>query len=106
MIGRKLDYLFGKATGRAHNIERSTDMLRQMKRIGLPDTPANRQLMTKHFQDVLNDSKNIIGKGRNGTDIRESLLMGPNGGLKVTSNWDGDTLETFILGGVGNRFTK
>jgi RHS repeat-associated protein len=38
-LGRKLDYLFGRATGRLHNIERSTDMLRQMERIGLRDTP-------------------------------------------------------------------
>ncbi len=106
MLGRKLEYLFGNATGRAHNIERSTDMLRHMERIGLPDTAANRSLVSKHFQDVLNDASNITGAGRGGTTIRESLLMGPNGGVKVTSYWDGETLRTFILEGVGNRFTK
>ncbi|MBM4128106.1 MAG: hypothetical protein FJ247_12280 [Nitrospira sp.] len=105
VLGQKLDYLFGKATGRAHSIERSTDMLRHMERIGLPDTPANRQLMSQHFQGVLNDATNIVATGRNGTTIRESLLMGPNGGVKVTSYWDGETLRTFILEGVGSRFS-
>ncbi len=104
VIGRKLEYLFGKATGRAHNIERSTDMLRQMERIGLPDTAANRKLMTNHFQGVLNDATNISGKGRNGEAIRESLLMGPNGGVKVESIWDKNTLQSFKLKGVGSRY--
>ncbi len=102
VLGRKLDYLFGKATGSAHNIERSTDMLRQLERIGLHDTPANRQLMAKHFQDVLNDASNIAGTGRGGTTIRESLLMGPNGAVKIVSYWDGNVLRTFkLLGGKG-----
>ncbi len=104
VLGRKLDYLFGKATGRAHNIERSTDMLRQMERIGLHDTPANRQLMAKHFQDVLNDASNIAGTGRGGTTIRESLLMGPNGAVKIESYWDGNVLRTFKLFGGKRRF--
>jgi len=105
-IGRKLEYLFGNATGRAHNLERSADMLRQMERIGLPDTLANRQLMSKHFQDVLNNAPNIAGPGRNGSVIRESLLMGPTGAVKIRSWWEGDKLMTFILEGVGSRFTS
>jgi hypothetical protein len=104
-IGRKLEYLFGNATGRAHNLERSADMLRQMERIGLPDTLANRQLMSKHFQDVLNNASNIAGSGRNGSVIRESLLMGPTGAVKIRSWWEGDKHMTFILEGVGSRFT-
>ena len=35
--GEKLTYLFGKATGSLHNIERSTDMARQLARIGIFD---------------------------------------------------------------------
>jgi hypothetical protein len=105
-IGRKLEYLFGNATGRAHNLERSADMLRQMERIGLPDTLANRQLMSKHFQDVLNSASNIAGSGRNGSVIRESLLMGPTGAVKIRSWWEGDKLMTFIPEGVGSRFTS
>ena len=79
-------------------------MLRQMERIGLPDTVANRQLMTNHFQGVLNDATNISGKGRNGEAIRESLLMGPNGGVKIESIWEGNTLQSFRLKGVGDRY--
>jgi hypothetical protein len=76
-----------------------------MERIGLPDTLANRQLMSKHFQDVLNNASNIAGSGRNGSVIRESLLMGPTGAVTIRSWWEGDKLMTFILEGVGSRFT-
>jgi hypothetical protein len=40
VIGNKLMYLFGKASGNAHNIQRSTDMARQLAQIGIFDNPA------------------------------------------------------------------
>jgi hypothetical protein len=91
-----------------------------MERIGPPDTAANRQLMSQHFQGVLNDATNIVGTGRHGTTIRESLLMGPNGGVKkrgqvqLLTSWGGTTsfcgcpkphesrpLEWFFMSSIG-----
>jgi len=39
-IVTKLAYVFGKATGSAHNIERSTGMLRQLESVGIFDNAA------------------------------------------------------------------
>ena len=98
-LGRKLDFMFGKATGSAHNVQRSRDMLRQLQRIGLHDTPANRAYIEEHLTMVLNDPNNIVAV-RNGRTIRESLLMGPNGGCKLQTIWEGSKLLTvYIFGG-------
>ena len=72
-IGTKLDYLLGRATGSAHNIQRSKDMLNQLERIGLRDTPATRQLLTEHLQNALNQGGVVQENGR---ILSESLLMG------------------------------
>ncbi len=98
-LGRKLDFIFGKAAGSVHNIQRSRDMLRQLQRIGLNDTPANREYIEQHLTMVLNDPNNIV-EVRNGRTIRESLLMGPKGGCKLVTIWEGNKLLTvYILGG-------
>jgi len=41
----------------------------------------------------------------NGRVVRESILMGPNGAVKVRSIWEGAKLITFELYGAGDRFT-
>jgi RHS repeat-associated protein len=97
-IGMKLEYLFGKATGSAHNIERSKDMLRQLERVGIFDNAAGRSLLNSHLESVYSGTKGILQA--NGRYLRESLLMGPRGGLKVESIWEGNKLITVkLLGG-------
>jgi RHS repeat-associated protein len=98
-LGRMLDYLFGLATGAAHNIERSTTMMGQLNRIGLNDTPASRRLVTEHLTDVFNDPSTIRAVQDNGRVVRESLLSGPGGNLKMESIWEGDRLITMNLFG-------
>ncbi len=98
-LGNKLEYFLGRATGNAHNIERSTQMLRQLERVGLPDTPATRQYLTEHLAGVLRDPSNIVRVQENGRIVRESLLMGPRGGLKFETVWDGARLITGNLFG-------
>lgn len=94
-IGRKLEYLLGKATGSAHNIERSTGMLRQLESIGIFDNAAGRLVLSDHLKAVFG---NAVGLSQsNGRVLRESLLMGPNGGLKVESIWEGNQLITVKL---------
>ncbi|GIV96379.1 MAG: hypothetical protein KatS3mg057_1036 [Herpetosiphonaceae bacterium] len=84
-LGRKLDFMLGKATGSQHNGDRSQSMLSQLQRIGLNDTPATRNYLIQHFFKVLNDSSNIARVQENGRVVRESLLMGPNGAVKIES---------------------
>lgn len=97
-IGNKLDYVFGKATGSVHNIERSTGMLKQLQSIGIFDNAAGRSLLQAHLESVYNGTKGVLQS--NGRYLRESLLMGPNGALKIESVWEGDKLKTIkLLGG-------
>lgn len=96
-LGRKLDFLFGKATGRIHNIQRYTDMLRNLNRIGIQDNSAGRALLKSHLCQVFNNTEGI--PLTNGRVLRESLLMGPRGGVKVESIWEGDKLITIMLKG-------
>ena len=113
-IGNKLDYLFGKAKGNKHNIQRSQTMQSELSKIGIYDTPSSRELLNNHLKNVVNDSSNIlktesrsyIAKELPGTPtvnytatVRESFLKGPNGGVKIESVWDGDTLLTIIVKG-------
>lgn len=96
-LGRKLDYLLGKSAGA--NLDRSLSMLRQLQRIGISDTPAMREYLGEYFQGVLEDATNVV-REEGGRQTRESLLMGPFGGVKVITIWEGKKLLTFmILGG-------
>lgn len=97
-IDKKLDFVFGKATGSLHNIQRSTTMQRQLNRIGIFDNAAGRSYLNGHLGKVLNNSKSILSS-EGGFITRESLLMGPNGGLKMQSVWKGRDLITIKLMG-------
>ena len=98
-LGRKLEYFLGNATGNAHNIQRSTQMLSQLNRIGLSDNPATPQYLTKHLTRLINDPSNIARVEAMGRVVRESLLMGPTGGLKFETIWEGNKLITGIFFG-------
>jgi RHS repeat-associated protein len=98
-IGNKLEYVLGHATGRQHNLDRSRQLVDQLNKIGLYDSVKTRQYLTNHFNDVLNQNNNISKVMSNGTVIRESLLMGPNGGIMVKTTWEGNILRTVIFKG-------
>ena len=99
-IGEKLKYVFGKATGSAHNVERSTTMARQLGRIGIFDNEIGSACLRSHLKAVLNDTNSILKIQDNGRILRESMLMGPNGGVKVHSVWEGSKLITINLFGT------
>lgn len=46
IFGKKLDYIFGLATGSQHNIDRSKTILSRLMHIGISDTPQNREYMS------------------------------------------------------------
>lgn len=91
-----MEYLFGKATGKAHNIERSKSMLKQLQSIGNFDTPTGRAYLSRYLQNVYKTPGVLQNNGR---FIPESLLMGPNGGVKMQSIWENNRLITIELFG-------
>jgi hypothetical protein len=99
-LGRKLEYLFGNATGNAHNVDRSLDMARQLNRIGIQGDAGGRALLTEHLTMTLNNPMNIL-RDEGSRTIRESLLGGPGGFLKMESIWEGNKLITMKLFGGG-----
>lgn len=100
-IGTKLEYVFGKATGNAHNIERSTGMLKQLNSVGIFDNPMGRSLLKSNLENAFRGTEGILQS--NGRYLRESLLMGPRGGLKVESVWDNNKGDYIP---VGSNFNK
>jgi RHS repeat-associated protein len=94
MLGNKLAYFLGEATGSAHNIERSTTMARQLSRIGLWNNTETQTYLTQHLTDLLKDDANILMTQSNGRIVRESLLPGPGGFLKWRTVWEQNSLIT------------
>jgi hypothetical protein len=97
----KIGYLFGRAGGRAHNVERATENAAQMRRIGVPDNAEGRALLRKHFDQTARTSSNVTNTFSNehGTfEVRESLLSGPGGHVKLNSTWQ-------VMGGGVRRLT-
>jgi hypothetical protein len=103
-IGSKLEYFLGRATGSKHNIDRSQEMLRRLENIGLPDNPANRQSLLQHFSETYNNSASVVRIQENGRVVRESLLMGPNGAVKIETIWEGNKLITGAVYPEAGRF--
>ena len=85
--GGKLGYLFGKASGRQHNIARAAQNALQMKRLGA--TPGE---IAEHLTGVVQDASNIAQTYTNkwGTyEVRESLFAGRSGQFaKLQSTWE------------------
>jgi len=101
----KFGYLFGQASGRAHNVARAEQNLAQMSRLGLRDNAASRQLIQQHFDDLVADPSNIARTFSNkhgAFEVRESLFMGPSGqSAKFESTWqvvdDGNRRLTTVI---------
>ncbi|MBL8183412.1 MAG: RHS repeat-associated core domain-containing protein [Blastocatellia bacterium] len=98
-LGTKLDYAFGRATGDLHNIQRSTTMQQQLGRIGIFDDAAGRAHVGQTFKANFSSSAGTLQT--NGRIMREGLIMGPNGGLKFQTVWDGNRLVTMNFFGKG-----
>lgn len=95
-IGNKLDYSFGKSTGDTHSRQQSQQMLNNLEKIGIHDTPAGRQ----YFENALTESFYTEGISQaDGRVVKDFLLMGPNGGVKVQGIWEGTKLITIMIFG-------
>ena len=88
---RKLDYLFGAVDSGAHNADRSRQNLDQLQRIGIPDSPAGRAVVAEHLEAVGRDQSSVEHTFSNqygSFEVRESLLSGPRGAVKLESTWE------------------
>ena len=79
---KKFDYLFGRATGRQHNLARTNQNALEMKRLGIPDTPEGHAMLRSHLDNVVQENSNIIRAFNNewgSFEVRESLFAGLSG---------------------------
>ncbi|GET42900.1 hypothetical protein [Microseira wollei] len=99
---RKLDYLFNKNIAPDfHNTPRAAQNAQQMKRLGLWDTPEDRELVREHLQQAIQTRNNVVEQftktfidksgtiGESEIEVRESFLAGASGKFaKVKSSWE------------------
>jgi filamentous hemagglutinin len=96
----KFGYLFGEASGNAHNVERALENASQLSRVGVYNNAEGQALLQAHFDGVVGDSSNIISSTSNqyGNFVtRQSLFAGPGGFISFQSTWQ-------VLEGGAQRF--
>ena len=96
-LGSKLNFLFGQSGGA--NFARSEGMRAALQQVGLNDTIENRVLVSENLTNALNNTGSIVSRTGDRV-VRESLLMGPTGGVKLQSIWENTKLITVkVFGG-------
>ncbi|WP_206052722.1 VENN motif pre-toxin domain-containing protein, partial [Klebsiella sp. I-Nf8] len=83
---KKFDYLFGKATGNSHTLDRTNQLALEMKRLGVADDINGHAVLAEHFTQATKDSNNIVKKYTDqygSFEIRESFFIGPSGKATV-----------------------
>ena len=65
---------------------------------------ATRQYLLHHLKDAYANPSNIILVQENGRVIKETLLTGPQGVVKLETIWDGNRLITGEIYGPTGRF--
>ncbi|MFE3573962.1 hypothetical protein [Lysinibacillus sp. NPDC059133] len=96
-FGKKLEYIFGNATGNKNHIERSLALEIQLNSIGIFNDGKGKKLVLDNLSDAYNNPSSIIKTHDNGRVVRKSILTGPTGVLKVESVWDAEKLITIKL---------
>jgi len=104
----KWDYIFGRVTSNAHNLERSQQLERSLNKIGVFDTAAGRGLIQEHMDATAASTSNVVEAYTDAWgahQVRESLLFGPQGAVKLETTFmvteDGLRFETTIPYGAG-----
>lgn len=86
----KLDYVFGRVTSSPKNQARSTSMELGLDRVGIRDDAAGRAIVEQNLREAAGRPDNVVervGKNGNLIEVRESLLAGPYGFVRVRSVW-------------------
>lgn len=92
--------MFGLATGGQHNVERSVGMLKELERIGFLDNAENRAYLAQYLKRVFRTPDNIVSIQSNGCIVKESLLMGRYGAVKLHTIWRDNELISIIVKGM------
>lgn len=74
-------------------------MQRSLEKIGLGDSKNSRAYLIKELNKVLNDPSNIKEIQETGRVVRESLLTGSDGIIKMQTVWEDTKLITIELFG-------
>ena len=112
IIGNKLNYVFGEATGRKHNLERTNEMVLTLKGIGINNDTLGRKVVYNNLVNTFHNPHSVINRESyynpydgityNKTE-REAFLMGPAGGVKISSIWWDNELKTVKIYGHRNK---
>jgi hypothetical protein len=81
-----LNYLLGQATGSAYTVQRSLSMAAALSKIGLSDSPETRAYITEKITQAFNDPSSLEAGS---SSVRDTLLMGPGGAVKMQTIWQG-----------------
>ena len=79
---KKFDYLFGRASGSNHTLDRTNQLALEMKRLGVTDDIKGYSVLAEHFTTATKDPNNIIKSYTNqygNFEVRESFFIGPSG---------------------------
>ncbi|MGP9418052.1 hypothetical protein ACT3RT_03515 [Ewingella sp. AOP9-I1-14] len=79
---KKFDYLFGKATGNSHTLDRTNQLALEMKRLGVADHINGHAVLAEHFTQATKNPNNIVKKYTDqygSFEVRESFFIGPSG---------------------------
>ena len=95
-LGNKLSYIFGKATGSTHNVQRSKSMYSLLNKIGIWDNKFGNEYLTKCIIEIY---KNATPYASGGRLVREAMLYGPGGGVMLQTVWEGTKLITVYIFG-------
>ena len=112
VIGNKLNYVFGEATGRKHNLERTNEMTLTLKGIGINNDTLGRKVVYDNLVNTFHNPNSVTNRESyynpydgityNKTE-REAFLMGPAGGVKIGSIWWDNELKTVKIYGHKNK---
>ncbi len=110
---KKFDYLFGRVVSSGHSADRSVQLAKDFRRLGIYDDAVGRSIIRNHLDDVVKQDGNILRVFTNkhgNFEIRESFLIGPSGkAAKLSTGFqvldDGTRLfNTTIIKYSGNPF--
>ncbi|MEU5853032.1 hypothetical protein [Saccharopolyspora shandongensis] len=86
----KFDYAFGKVNSSKHAADRSSQIKTELSRIRIFNNTKGREIVREHLESVVRSDNNISqisdhSWGRR--QVRESLLAGPGGFMKLQTVW-------------------
>ncbi|YCI28380.1 hypothetical protein M1E08_15980 [Erwinia sp. PK3-005] len=78
----KFNYLFGKASGNSHILDRTNQLALEMNRLGVTNDLNGHSILAEHFTNITKEPGNILKKYSDkygNFELRESFFMGPSG---------------------------